>query len=83
MHVDGNYGIEDIPVDQVELARIPAAPPGARVSRVDVIVRVTFAAMQSAYLRWLDDDGTGSLPDLTAAALDLVGEGFARAVRRP
>jgi Fur family iron response transcriptional regulator len=32
--------LEDIPGDQVELARIPAAPTGTRVSRVDVIVRV-------------------------------------------
>jgi len=32
--------LEDIPGDQVELARIPAAPAGTRVSRVDVIVRV-------------------------------------------
>jgi len=32
--------LEDIPVDQVELARLPAAPAGTRVSRVDVIVRV-------------------------------------------
>jgi Fur family iron response transcriptional regulator len=32
--------LEDIPADQVELARIPAAPAGTRVSRVDVIVRV-------------------------------------------
>ena len=32
--------LEDIPGDQVELARIPAPPMGTRVSRVDVIVRV-------------------------------------------
>jgi Fur family transcriptional regulator, iron response regulator len=32
--------LEDIPGEQVELARIPAPPAGTRVSRVDVIVRV-------------------------------------------
>jgi Fur family transcriptional regulator, iron response regulator len=32
--------LEDIPADQVVLARIPAAPPGTRVSRIDVVVRV-------------------------------------------
>jgi hypothetical protein len=44
-------------------------------------MRVTLAAVQSSYLRWLDDHGAGSLVDLTATALDLVGEGLARAVR--
>jgi Fur family iron response transcriptional regulator len=32
--------LEDIPGEQVELARIPSPPVGTRVSRVDVIVRV-------------------------------------------
>jgi Fur family transcriptional regulator, iron response regulator len=32
--------LEDIPGEQVELARIPPPPAGTRVSRVDVIVRV-------------------------------------------
>ena len=32
--------LEDIPGEQIELARIPAPPAGTRVSRVDVIVRV-------------------------------------------
>lgn len=32
--------LEDIPGDEVELARIPTPPSGTRVSRVDVIVRV-------------------------------------------
>jgi Fur family iron response transcriptional regulator len=32
--------LEDIPGDQVELARIPPPPTGTRVSRVDVIVRI-------------------------------------------
>jgi hypothetical protein len=49
----------------------------------DVMMSVTLAAMQSAYLRWLDDDGPGSLADLTAEALDLVGVGLAQAVRSP
>jgi len=32
--------LEDIPGEQVELARIPAPPAGTRVRRVDVVVRV-------------------------------------------
>lgn len=32
--------LEDIPGDQVRLAQVPEAPPGHRISRVDVIVRV-------------------------------------------
>lgn len=32
--------LEDIPVEQVELARLPAPPAGTCISRVDVIVRV-------------------------------------------
>src|SRR3954447_15654806 len=66
---------------EVELARRLGVP--ATDALPDVMMRVTLAAVQSSYLRWLDDDGAGSLVDLTAAALDLVGEGLARAVRRP
>jgi AcrR family transcriptional regulator len=61
---------------EVELARRLGVP--ATDSLPDVMMRVTLAAMQSAYLRWLDDEGDASLADLTAAALDLVGIGFAR-----
>lgn len=32
--------LEDIPGEQVELAKIPTPPHGTRVSRIDVIVRV-------------------------------------------
>lgn len=32
--------ITDAPADQLELARIPDAPPGAKVTRVDVVIRV-------------------------------------------
>ncbi len=42
------------------------------------MIRVTLAAVQSAYLRWLEDDGAKSLADLTADALDLVGGGLTR-----
>jgi AcrR family transcriptional regulator len=61
---------------EVELARRLGVP--ATDSLPDVMMRVTLSAMQSAYLRWLDDEGDASLADLTAAALDLVGIGFAR-----
>ena len=33
--------LQDIPAEQVSLAALPAAPDGMRVSRVDVVVRVT------------------------------------------
>jgi Fur family transcriptional regulator, iron response regulator len=33
-------GLEDIPGEDIALARVPAPPPGARVSRIDVIVRL-------------------------------------------
>ena len=33
--------LQDIPAEQVSLAALPAAPSGMRVSRVDVVVRVT------------------------------------------
>jgi AcrR family transcriptional regulator len=71
--LEGTHNIE------VELARRLGVP--ATDALPDVMMRVTLAAVQSSYLRWLDDDGAGSLVDLTAAALDLVGEGLARAVR--
>ena len=65
---------------EVELARRLGVPDTDALP--DVIMRVTLAAMQSAYLRWLEDDGSGSLVDLTADALDLVGIGFAQAASR-
>jgi len=71
--LEGTHNIE------VELARRLGVPDTAALP--DVMMRVTLAAVQSAYLRWLEDDGTASLVDLTAAALDLVGDGLARAVR--
>jgi AcrR family transcriptional regulator len=71
--LEGTHNIE------VELARRLGVP--ATDALPDVIMRVTLAAVQSSYLRWLDDHGAGSLVDLTATALDLVGEGLARAVR--
>jgi hypothetical protein len=46
------------------------------------MMRVTLAAVQSAYLRWLEDDSSGSLVELTAAALDVVGAGLAQVANR-
>ena len=43
------------------------------------MMRVTLAAMQSAYLRWLERVGDDALVDLTARALDIVGAGLAQA----
>jgi AcrR family transcriptional regulator len=71
--LEGTHNIE------VELARRLGVPDTDALP--DVMMRVTLAAVQSAYLRWLEDDGTASLVDLTAEALDLVGDGLARAVR--
>src|SRR6478735_416459 len=62
---------------EVELARRLGVPDGDALP--DVMMRVTLAAMQSAYLRWLEDDGSASLVDLTAHAFDLVGAGLAQA----
>jgi AcrR family transcriptional regulator len=61
---------------EVELARRLGVPDTHALP--DVMMRVTLAAMQSAYLRWLENDGSASLVDLTADALDLVGDGLAR-----
>jgi AcrR family transcriptional regulator len=71
--LEGTHNIE------VELARRLGVPDTDALP--DVMMRVTLAAVQSAYLRWLEDDGTASLVDLTGEALDLVGDGLARAVR--
>ena len=68
--LEGTHNIE------VELARRLGVPDTDALP--DVMIRVTLAAVQSAYLRWLEDDGTASLVDLTAEALDLVGDGLAR-----
>ena len=72
--LEGTHNIE------VELARRLGVPDGDALP--DVMMRVTLAAMQSAYLRWLEDDGSASLVDLTADALDLVGVGLAQAASR-
>src|SRR5215207_5563212 len=76
--LEGTHNIE------VELARRLGVPSTDALP--DVMMRVTLAAVQSAYLRWLEDDGAASLTNLTAEALDVVGDGLARAarsVRRP
>ena len=72
--LEGTHNIE------VELARRLGVPDTDALP--DVIMRVTLAAMQSAYLRWLEDDGSASLVVLTAEALDLVGAGLAHAASR-
>ncbi len=72
--LEGTHNIE------VELARRLGVPETDALP--DVMMRVTLAAVQSAYLRWLEDDGTASLVDLTAEALDLVGDGLAQAASR-
>ena len=71
--LEGTHNIE------VELARRLGVPPTDPLP--DIVMRVTLAAVQSAYLRWLENDGNESLVDLTAEALDLVGAGLAQAVR--
>jgi AcrR family transcriptional regulator len=72
--LEGTHNIE------VELARRLGVPDTDALP--DVMMRVTLAAVQSAYLRWLEDDGSASLVELTAAALDLVGAGLAQAASR-
>jgi AcrR family transcriptional regulator len=75
MHV-ALAGTHDI---EVELARRLGV--AATHTLPDVMMRVTLAAVQSAYLRWLDADGDDSLTELTAEAIDLVGTGLAQAAR--
>ncbi len=72
--LEGTHNIE------VELARRLDVPETDALP--DVIMRVTLAAVQSAYLRWLEDDGDESLADLTADALELVGGGLEHAASR-
>jgi len=72
--LEGTHNIE------VELARRLGVPPTDALP--DVMMRVTLAAVQSAYLRWLADDGAGSLTELTVEAIDLVGVGLAQASSR-
>jgi AcrR family transcriptional regulator len=72
--LEGTHNIE------VELARRLGVPETDALP--DVMMRVTLAAVQSAYLRWLDDDGAGLLAALTADALDLVGNGLAPATHQ-
>jgi AcrR family transcriptional regulator len=62
---------------EVELARRLGVP--ATDALPDLMMRVTLAAMQSAYLRWLERVGDDALVDLTARALDIVGAGLAQA----
>ena len=69
--LEGTHNIE------VELARRLGVP--ATDALPDVMMRVTLAAVQSAYLRWLEDEGAASLVDLTTEAIDLVGAGLAQA----
>jgi AcrR family transcriptional regulator len=65
---------------EVELARRLGVPETDALP--DVMMRVTLAAVQSAYLRWLESDASDSLVDLTTDALDLVAEGLAEAAAR-
>jgi len=39
-YVEGDGTLLDIPADKVSIARLPAAPAGMSVERVDVVVRV-------------------------------------------
>ncbi len=42
-HVDDGR-LEDVPADSVVIAQLPEAPAGARIGRVDVVIRLTKAA---------------------------------------
>ncbi len=39
-YFESNGDLMDIPAEEVEFAKIPAAPNGARIARVDVVVRI-------------------------------------------
>lgn len=38
---EGNGELADIPADSVDLGRLPKAPAGTRIGRVDVVIRLT------------------------------------------
>lgn len=40
-YFESTCGLQDIPADHVRLADLPSAPEGTRISRVDVVIRVT------------------------------------------
>ena len=40
-YFEGSGRLEDIPGDEVHLVRLPKLPKGTRMSRVDIIIRVT------------------------------------------
>jgi len=37
---EDNSALTDAPADQLEITRLPAAPPGAEIARVDVVIRL-------------------------------------------
>ena len=39
-YFEGSGMLADIPTDSVELARLPSAPGGTRIGRVDVVIRL-------------------------------------------
>jgi Fur family iron response transcriptional regulator len=45
-YFEGSGRLDDIPADQVHLSALPKAPSGARIARIDVIVRLAETAGQ-------------------------------------
>jgi len=37
---EDNSALTDAPADQLEITRLPTAPPGAEIARVDVVIRL-------------------------------------------
>ncbi|AMY68135.1 iron response transcriptional regulator IrrA [Frigidibacter mobilis] len=37
---EDNSELTDAPADELEISRLPAAPPGAEIARVDVVIRL-------------------------------------------
>lgn len=62
--------------EDVVLAALLAADPGADPGETRFVVAVTFAALRVTIKAWLADGGTGDLPGLAAAALERLSRGL-------
>jgi AcrR family transcriptional regulator len=64
--------------EEVVVAALLAADPGADRGETRLVVAVSFAALRVTIEAWLDDGGAGDLPRLAAAALERLSQGLDR-----
>jgi len=62
--------------EDIVLAALLAADPGADDGQTRFVVAVSFAALRVTIVGWLEGGGTGDLPALAAAALERLGRGL-------